>query len=676
MVSRLLKAIRPLPILQPALTVIGTNARLIKIQITPAESVIPKGVSLQLNAIGTYSDGTTANISSRVVWKSSSANVSISNVGIVSGKSQADNVQIHGSLDGVTSNTALISISRATLKAIQVTPPLVSLAKGNALQLRAIGLYSDDSFADLTDSVNWASSVPEAISLDGDGIANALKTTQNAIVYASLDNVTSNTVSMTVTASTLSSIQISPNQFSLVEGHQNQMTALGIYSDKTSIDVTERVSWSSSDTANLTVNHYGVARAVAVGRSIIVTASLEGISSNSAVVDVSPATLETLQVTPASVSLPKGTQQTLTAIGTFSDGTQTNVTSLVAWKSVDPDYVTVDAGGIVTAINTSSGTSLVATLDGIDSNLVNIIVTSAQLESIQLSPAKLQLAKGTTSYLTATGIYSDKSSSNITSNVAWHSGDTNLVTVARDGQVTAVNQTSNTALYAVLGNISSNNTNVVVTEAVLTSLQATPTQFSAAKGITQQLTAIGIFSDNTKLNMTDSVTWLSEDTEIVTVSNRGIAKGIKTSNGVTITAHQNGIASNNVEMSVQAAALTSIQITPAQVNLPKGLTQQLSATGSFTDGTSEDITSAVNWQSSDTESVTVNGSGLVQGVDVVNNISVSANLNNINSNTALVSVAPATIESIQITPALVSLPKGVTRQMKAMVHSAMVRRSI
>src|SRR6516162_9891396 len=57
--------------------------------------------------------------------------------------------------------------------------------------------------------------------------------------------------------------------------------------------------------------------------------------------------------------------------------------------------------------------------------------------------------------------------------------------------------------------------------------------------------------------------------------------------------------------------LVSIQITPANPSVPMGFTEQLKATGQFSDGTSSDITNSMNWTSSDTNIAVVNSSGLV-----------------------------------------------------------------
>src|SRR6266436_10333134 len=66
----------------------------------------------------------------------------------------------------------------------------------------------------------------------------------------------------------------------------------------------------------------------------------------------------------------------------------------------------------------------------------------------------------------------------------------------------------------------------------------------------------------------------------------------------------------------QAPILTSIQITPSDIDLPFGLTQQFTATGSFSDGSTQDLTSLARWVSSSPHVANINSNGLAMTVGV------------------------------------------------------------
>jgi len=52
-------------------------------------------------------------------------------------------------------------------------------------------------------------------------------------------------------------------------------------------------------------------------------------------------------------------------------------------------------------------------------------------------------------------------------------------------------------------------------------------------------------------------------------------------------------------LSVTPAELVSIDVTPTNASVPLGSTRQLTATGTYTDATTQDLTSSVAWVSSD-----------------------------------------------------------------------------
>src|SRR5207247_2095843 len=105
----------------------------------------------------------------------------------------------------------------------------------------------------------------------------------------------------------------------------------------------------------------------------------------------------------------------------------------------------------------------------------------------------------------------------------------------------------------------------------------------------------------TTQDLTTEVTWSPASAAVATISNAGGSQGLATSvaagGPITITATLGGI-SGNTTLTVTAATLTSIAVTPANPSLPLGLTRQFTATGTFSDSTMQDLTTQVTWSSS------------------------------------------------------------------------------
>src|SRR5262249_44097767 len=128
---------------------------------------------------------------------------------------------------------------------------------------------------------------------------------------------------------------------------------------------------------------------------------------------------------------------------------------------------------------------------------------------------------------------------------------------------------------------------------------------SVAKGLTKQFTATGTYSDKTTKNLTTQVTWASSTTSVATISNTAGTKGLATAVGTgssTIAAAMNG-TSGSTTLTVTAAVLKSLAVTPANPSVAKGLTKQFTATGTYSDKTTKNLTTQVTWASSTTSVV-------------------------------------------------------------------------
>ena len=148
----------------------------------------------------------------------------------------------------------------------------------------------------------------------------------------------------------------------------------------------------------------------------------------------------------------------------------------------------------------------------------------------------------------------------------------------------------------------------VTSTPTLSTINVTPANPSIAVGTTQQLKATGLYSDGSQQNLTNSANWTSSAAAIATVNSSGLASGVSIGQS-TITA-TSGAVKGSTGLSVTAAALESIAVTPSTVSALVGTTQQFTATGTYTDNSTQDISSSVSWSSSAPDVATVSSSGL------------------------------------------------------------------
>lgn len=130
-------------------------------------------------------------------------------------------------------------------------------------------------------------------------------------------------------------------------------------------------------------------------------------------------------------------------------------------------------------------------------------------------------------------------------------------------------------------------------------------------GQTEQLSAVGSYSDGSTKDLTSSVNWNSSDSAVLSVQASGLATA-SLAGFATVTASLND-TSTSVPLSVVAKSIVTLQVSPVKATVFLGSTQQFTAVATYNDGSSADITSQVVWTSSPQGTVTVAPSGVATG---------------------------------------------------------------
>ncbi len=653
-----------------------TAAQLVSLDITPKSLTLASATNQQFTATGTFTDNSTQDVTSTVVWASTATGVAtVSDTAGTKGLA----LTVAGGAGTITATSGSVSaqvtftVSSATLTSIQITPATPSVANGLSADLVATGTYSDSSTHDITTSVTWSSDTP--------GVATISNTTGTkgrvtgvsvgtATISAVLSSITG-TISVQVTAAELSSIQLTPASASLAKGTTTDIVATGIYTDSTNQDITALATWAAVDTSVATVTTSGTPRgrvtAVNIG-STNVSASYSS-KSTSAAITVTAATLTSIAVTPATPTSILGQSRQFTATGTYSDNSTQDITTSVTWTSGTPAHATIsNAGGSKGLASTVAvGTSTItATLGAVSGNTV-FTVSAATLVSIAVTPATPTIAKGLTQQFVATGTYNDSSTQVITSSVTWTSSDTAVSTISNAGgsQGLATGLDVGNATITATSGAVSGTAALTVSSAELVSIAITPGSPSKAKGLTQQFTATGTYTDSTTSDLTTQVTWQSATPAVATISNVNGSRGLATTVAVgtsDISAALNTVNSQ-ITFTVTAATLASIAVSPATPSVAKGLTQQFTATGTYTDSSTQDVTSSATWTSSSTSQATINSNGLATMVDTGSS-TITATMGAVSGTSALTVAAP-TLVSLAVTPTTPSITYGGTQQFTA-----------
>ena len=259
---------------------------LVSITVSPQSPVVPLGTPQQFTATGTYTDGSTQDITATATWASLSQSVAAINAGGLAATLAQGATTIKAS-SGSISVTTTLTVTPAVLLSVMVTPSQATIPLGTTQQFRATAFYTDGSSADVTSVASWSSSSGGVAEVDASGLATSLA--QGPTGITAIFNAVPGNASLTVGPPALLSIAVAPGISSLAVGGTQQFTATGTYSDGSTQDVTASSTWASSNTgvANFPSTP-GLASALASGNSTITATS--GSASSNAILVTSPAT--------------------------------------------------------------------------------------------------------------------------------------------------------------------------------------------------------------------------------------------------------------------------------------------------------------------------------------------------------------------------------------------------
>ncbi|HEY2468250.1 MAG TPA: Ig-like domain-containing protein [Terracidiphilus sp.] len=175
-----------------------------------------------------------------------------------------------------------------TLTTVSVSPSTPSVAVGKAQQMVATGTYDNGTTDTVTDSASWSTSDNTMATVSTTGLVTGVAS-GTATISATLNGLSGST-SVTVTVANLSSISITSTSQSISSGQTAQFTATGILQNGNTVDLTDSVTWTSSNTATATIDSSGLATAQTVTSTATtnITAKSGSITSNAITLTVSP----------------------------------------------------------------------------------------------------------------------------------------------------------------------------------------------------------------------------------------------------------------------------------------------------------------------------------------------------------------------------------------------------
>src|SRR5450432_957993 len=275
-----------------AKVLVMSSISLVSIAFDPPAATLPVGGSLNVRVIGTFSDGSTQDVTAMAKIGTVGAN----NVAVVdvTGHVMALQAGSQGLIAVVAGlqTTMTVRVTAAMVVKLSVLPPVGTAGVGTTTAFTADATLSDGTHADVTATAMWGLQDATVGSIDQRGVATGKLAGKTIVTAGFLGQI--GTATLIVTGATLKALQIDPVDPDVGVGVEVDFTATGLYSDGTRVDLTSQVTWASSAPVALPIDGGGHAFSKSVGTSVVTATS--GMLTAESTVTVSAASLQSLAV--------------------------------------------------------------------------------------------------------------------------------------------------------------------------------------------------------------------------------------------------------------------------------------------------------------------------------------------------------------------------------------------
>ena len=495
-----------------------SSTKVLTVEIAPQSPSITIGSTIQLITSLKDEGGKSVNSGiGDVQWESSNASVAtVSSSGLVTGIGIGSATLTVRFIDNVgwkdALGTVMLRVSDQKVSSVAINPQIINVGIGQSSQILAVSKDANgDTITGL--SIAWASSNVAVATVSSTGLVTGVSKGESTII-ASVGGVSASG-SVLVTDVSASSIEITPNKGTLSIGQSSQLSAR-LKDAQGNIVAGRDVSWSSSDTAIVTVSNAGMLTAISDGESTI-TASVEGVSGF-ATVTVSGAPVASISVSAQSASISVGQTQQLTASVSDAGGNILN-DRIMSWTTSNEASATVSNAGLVTGIALGSST-ITGTSEGKSATVV-VEVSVSPVSSVSVTPQSVKLSAGQTQQLSET--VTDKDG-NVLSGfvIIWSSTNSASVTVSNTGLITGIAPGSSSITATIEGKIATASVNVA--KAAVSSIGLKPNLSVVRIDENQQVIATVKSTSGGEL-LGVRLNWSSSDSSIATVSTTGVVTG-------------------------------------------------------------------------------------------------------------------------------------------------------
>jgi hypothetical protein len=352
-------------------TLVVTDAVLVSLELVPDRRQVPLGVAVTAALRGRFTDGAVVDLTSRAAWSTPIGGLVVETPGVARGAARGP-ARLCARFQGMMASVDLeVTDAEAVDLRLAVARDLGSLPKGARAVVVATADFTDGTRLDVTADVAWSSSAPAVATVEGGRVCGLeLGSARLEATYQGR----SAALAVTVHPAEVVALSVTPTLAVAPAGDDVPLTALAHYSDGSTGDVTDLVTWSALDPRVVQLSNEereaGHAYGLVHGAQTVVTAQLPGTGlSATTLVLVGPPSIESFRIDQAasveSRTASAGDDLRLSATARYSDDETEDATRLLRWESFSPGVALADPQipGLIHALAPGRAT-IVVTLPG------------------------------------------------------------------------------------------------------------------------------------------------------------------------------------------------------------------------------------------------------------------------------------------------------------------------
>lgn len=659
------------------------------LEVNPIKMSLSSGQTKQLKVLAHLADGTTKDVTlgeTGTQYSSSNPSIlSVTNDGFlkISTGAQQGNVKVNINHNGLVSVIDVNLTGPPTVKAIQMTPSDAELNFGETVQLSVRATMTDGESKDITEGSNgtvYVSSDETKAIVDNNGLVKIKDDAKSGkVTIKAINNSLISQAVFTINGiPEVTEIKATPSSMILKQGENQTIDVMASYSDGAIKDVSSEATYKSGNPSVVVVDSKGKVSIPesSTGGTVNIVITLNGKTTTLPVTVPKIPVLDSLTFTPSKILLKPGEKQQLEVNANYSDGSVKDVTSEVAFESSDNSLAVVDHNGLITINDNAKGGTVYirGTYGGKGGSTTLTIPLAPTVTGLSFTPSSQTVKPGEIISIKAIANYSDGNQQDITPDVSLKSTNSNLAVVDSSNGLIKIPETASNGTVYIQGEFEGKGSSVKITvsKPYVTGITFSPGETTIKKEESLKVKVTANYSDGSTEDVTNQTTFTSSNTAIATVDSDGEVKVPDSSKGGTVYIRgtyegKGGVTTLKV---LEPPTVTTLSFTVSNSTLNKGDKVQVIAIANYSDGTTEDVTSKVNYSSSNIDLATVDTSGLVTVSD--NAKSGTVYIRGIyegKGGAVTLTIPPQpSITSLTFNPSVITMNKGTSLAMKVIAN--------